>query len=139
MNLVEGEGIVAEELSALVQELGPGGSVLAVAADRRSLAKAGLPLMRHLGDHRLALIRGVARDHEGFGEPEGGGAGLELHGRRLFPDALRPLWLRALKSRRWPNRVEGAGTADREGDLEKREFRVSSARAVLAVRRMLRA
>ena len=80
VDLVEGEGIVAEELPAFVQELGGRSSILPVAADRRSLPVAGLPSMRDLGDHRLGLVGGIARDHEGLGESEGGGAGLKLHG-----------------------------------------------------------
>src|SRR6266480_8053619 len=78
-NLVERERVAAKSAPAAVQELDRTGAVLVVALDRRPLAVAGLPGLGDLDDDRLALVRGVARDHERLGELVSGDACLEFH------------------------------------------------------------
>src|SRR5262249_3004492 len=74
------------------------GRALAVGVDRRPLAVAGHAGVRDLGDDRLALVRGSARDHECLGQLVGDGPGFELHAGSVIRAAVRPVftYLRSL-------------------------------------------
>src|SRR5207244_8407515 len=78
-DLVERERVAPKDAAAPVQEFDRARAVFVVTVDRRPLAVPGLPGVADLHDDGLALVGGVARDHERLGELVRDGACLEFH------------------------------------------------------------
>jgi hypothetical protein len=79
LDLVQGEGVVAERVGRLFDVLQRGLRCLAVAVDRRTFTEAGDTVVPELYLHHVGSVVRLARDHERLREVQRGDSGRHVH------------------------------------------------------------
>ena len=82
-DLLEREGVVAEQRGVLLDERERRLGRLVVAVDRRCLAPSHVGAVTELDLDDVLPVAGLSRDHEGLRETEPADGGLDLHAREL--------------------------------------------------------